>query len=515
MSKGETNQSNGGKWIVLGLFVLVVGGVSGYLVYSRFSAHRIVLPLVEPTQNISARVDQLFGQRTSQLVVTARLPFKNLADLAEKAVPARIDHDYGVPDTGGFSGIHVRPHLIRDPLGLAPEVNSTPPKVQLHSRIHGNVDLEAFKWIIAKVTPIGPTIKTKSPTVTQPVSVDANIGGWISPGIDRQWNLTHQEHFDITMTKADAAIFGVIHISLRDRVQEAVNGAAPGMIHNALDAAMHSLPVRSEVEKIWKEAFKPVKISSNPDAYVLLAPEKIRLQNLAFDNAQFLTVRVALDGRMQTQLTSQAPPAPTPAPLLELTIEPALSPLFHVLLPVGVELSALNSSLQNQLPKTPIDLGSGVTLAVHSLSLYAKSGQLYLKAEVEADNVPLATKASGTIFLKCAIAYDASAQQLRLRDVDFSVETKNMLAQAAAWLVKDTICRRLQDDVKLNVNDELEKAKRDINTRYASVNLGPGAKLNPHLEHVTFEKIQVHDNLLVVGFDVSGEVQCDLQIAPR
>jgi hypothetical protein len=489
----------------IGVFVVVlVAAVGGFLAYVKLSPNPILLPLVEPAVDPNAKIDQAFAGRSSQVVVTARLPFSKIRSLAEQAVPPRFQAEYGVPDTSGFSGIRVSPNLARDPLSLAPAANSSPPKVQLGSRLGGTVGVKAFKWII-----VGP-LKTKSLDLGATLNVDANIHGWISPGIDPHWTLTHQEQFGVDVNQAEVKIFDIIRVSLKDEVQKAVNGAAPGMIAKALDAARDKMPIRPKVEEAWKGMFKPVAISSHPQAYALLTPERIRLQKVVFDDPQFLTIRAAIDGKLQTAITGQSPKEPTATPLPNLVVESAISPKFHVLLPLGVELSTLNAALSSQLSNARVELEKGTVVVIKSVNFYSKNGVLYVKMEIDAQNKSLSTQVEGVLFLKCGLDLSKESQVLRLKDVDFSLETKSVLAEAASWLLKDTICRRVEDTVKLDIKAELEKLKGEVNQRYTSLALGPQATLRPHLDEIRFEGFQLHDNLLIVGFDLSGELACDI-----
>jgi hypothetical protein len=490
--------------------VVLIAAVGGFLAYIKVSPNRIVLPSVEPAVDPNAKLNQVFPRRSSQVTVTARLPFTKIRSLAEKAVPQSYDREYGVPDNSGFSGIRVNPNLARDPLSLSPDVNSSPPKVQLASRLHGTVGVKAFKWIIAKVTPLGPTLKTKSPDVGATLNVDANIHGWISPGIDPHWTLTHQEQFSVDVNQAQTKIFGIIQVSLKNEVQKLVNGAAPGLIAKALDSVRDSMPIRSKVEEAWKGMFKPVPIGSGPEAYALLTPEKVRLQRVVFDDPQFLTIRAAIEGKLQTAVTSQTPKDPTPTPLPDLVLESAISPKFHVLLPLGVELSSVNPALSSRLSNKRIELDKETIVVIKSISFYSKNGVLYVKMDIEAQNKTLSTQVEGVIFLKCGLAASKESEVLRLKDVDFSLETKNVLAKTASWLLKDTICRRVEDTVKLDISAELKRLQRDVNKRYASLALSPQVMLRPHLDEIRFEGFQLHDNLLIVGFDLSGEMACDI-----
>ena len=120
--------------------------------------------------------------------------------------------------------------------------------------------------------PFNKNIKTKSPTAAGTVNVDAKIGGWISAGIDSGWNLTHNENISVNVTKAEVTVLGVIHISLKDQIQNPLNAKVPALIKGVLDSARDKLQLRAKCEGVWKQMFAPIKIASDPDAYLLMTP---------------------------------------------------------------------------------------------------------------------------------------------------------------------------------------------------------------------------------------------------
>ena len=192
-------------------------------------------------------------------------------------------------------------------------------------------------------------INQNIPVMQKDIRVDANIHGWISPGLDTKWMLTHQEDIDVDVTQAEFRLFGNTPVSIKREVQERVNIAAPKVIKTAFDSMRDKLPIRSEMEKAWRRLFKPIKVGSHPDAYIVLRPEGVRLQKLAFDDPDSLTIRTTFDGTIQTMVLDTAPPEAAPTPIPDLVIESGSDPRFHALLPVGLEWSTVNRTLKEQV----------------------------------------------------------------------------------------------------------------------------------------------------------------------
>jgi len=106
--------------------------------------------------------------------------------------------------------------------------------------------------------------------------------------------------------------------------------------------------------------------------------------------------------------------------------------------------------------------------------------------------------------------YDQSSQQIRIEAVGFELKTKSLLQNLAAWLLNDLICKEIEKSLVLNVSEQTAKLKRDANSRLTAVAVAPGIQLTPKLETLTLTGIQASDGLLVAGFDLSGELSCDI-----
>ena len=99
--------------------------------------------------------------------------------------------------------------------------------------------------------------------------------------------------------------------------------------------------------------------------------------------------------------------------------------------------------------------------------------------------------------------------------VDFSAETRSMLADVASWLLKDVICRRIEERVKLDVATELNRLQAEVNERDAALMVAPEGQMKPQLDTVKFEGLRLGDGFFVVGFDLSGGIACDITIQEK
>ena len=58
---------------------------------------------------------------------------------------------------------------------------------------------------------------------------------------------------------------------------------------------------------------------------------------------------------------------------------------------------------------------------------------------------------------------DRASNHLLLTELDYSVETKNVLAKAAAWLLKPEICREIERRAVIDVPKSLDQLRNEVN----------------------------------------------------
>jgi hypothetical protein len=497
------------QFVLLALIVSIMA-IGFFIVARSLTWRHVRIPPIEPRGGQSLNAAELFPLTSSRLVLTARVPFGEIRALAQKQIPPSIGGVISLPDQGGLSGISIRPSLAVDPLKLDPIVGSVPAKVSLGTGVHGRVNAKAFKWIVVNI--LGSKIKTKSPDLSADVDLTAHIDGWVSPGIDQNWLLTHQEKIDVHVDRASGStLFGIIHFDPGQQLQDGVNRAAPGTIKGALDSLAARLPLRQEVEKVWNELCKPIKVADRPSAYAVLQPSQVCLQQIAFDDPNTFTIRLALDAKCLTTI-AESPPAATTAPPLPPPVQQrVIDPEFQVVIPIALAPSEADKLIQApQGWPIALNVDANSTVDIRGLSLCSKAGVIYVKASIHGANKSLHATADGDLFLQAKPVYDESSQQLRFEQVDFDLETKDVVAKVAAWLLNDRICKSIQDSVRLDVAQVTAQAKESANSRFSSVEVVPGIRLNSKLDKLKFTGIEARDDLLIFGFTLSGQMACDV-----
>jgi len=145
---------------------------------------------------------------------------------------------------------------------------------------------------------------------------------------------------------------------------------------------------------------------------------------------------------------------------------------------------------------------------IDSISIYGGGENLIIKTKVSGN-------VNGFIYLKGKPTYDSISQTIYLKNLDYSIETKNAMIKTGNWIVKSTLTKRMQEALRYSVAADLDEIKKQVNTYISTYNItknvsikGSIIDLHPNEIFVTKESIQAVIyatgimNMSIKGLDV-------------
>lgn len=129
---------------------------------------------------------------------------------------------------------------------------------------------------------------------------------------------------------------------------------------------------------------------------------------------------------------------------------------------------------------------------------------------IHGENKCTRTIVDGEVFLQARPVYDESSQRIRVEEVAFEIKTKSSIQNLAAWLLNDLVCKKIEESLTLDVHQQAAKLKQAANERFSAVKVAPGVCLNSKLNTIKLTGIKATDSLLILGFDLAGELTCNI-----
>ncbi len=248
------------------------------------------------------------------------------------------------------------------------------------------------------------------------------------------------------------------------------------------------LTLRAPLLRAWTELQQPVLLDARSQTWLLISPQALRVSPLRAQGGQ-LFLRVGVTSYIET-LTGPKPKVIVNRTLPALLTDSRLSDDAQITVAGEVAYPEATRLARAQLAGKTFTFNAQDQLTVHDVAISAAGQQLVLLLDVAGQTHAgfFTKKLVGKVYLKATPYYDAATQTIRLRNADFTLDTRDRLLTAADWLLHGNLRQRLEQQVSFPVKGQLEQARSLIQgflDKPAPGALPPGLRLGGKL--TTFE----------------------------
>lgn len=248
-----------------------------------------------------------------------------------------------------------------------------------------------------------------------------------------------------------------LNIDITNKILE----RATPQINNALnkfDNSMAQYNFRSNVEPVWNNLFEAIPVGDI--GFITINPEQVRLSSL---NGSGSKVDFSIGLTVKPVFSMTKPDATTPIPLPDITTS---SPgnAFNLFVDGKLQYAPLSTILNNELVKLgniPIDDGGYVSLSnarAFGIGNAKLLLQVYFKGKVKG------IRYKGWLYLTGTPTYNPVTGELSFPDLDYSIETRNILLRVANWLLGSKVKETIKEKAKLNIASNLDAIKQKLQT---------------------------------------------------
>lgn len=354
---------------------------------------------------------------------------------------------------------------------------------QERKNIHKRIENGAYAWAVARGpiqfdntgdslafgTPFSGAARFQGDVdarlLTIPLNTTAEIagvaGGSLQPTISPDWRIDPALQPRVELTNAKLSLGALGQLDVSDMLGGTLGQYLQRELGKLAPALRRGFDLRSEVEPLWREAFVNRLVSDDPEVWVSVTPNRILAGPIDYSVRERIALNIGIQS--QTYLTNRDPGAPVPAPIPNLT--PVNEPVETLIrLPVIVGMTELNEVLAEE--NLELDTGVGADIEISGMEAeVGQDGRLNLKLDLEADKGVVGRGVTGEIWVTGRPIIDIERQTLGFTDVELTVETRDKLAGAAAWLVEGILVRTLEaqlrvdlDDYQAEIDEEVKKA---------------------------------------------------------
>jgi hypothetical protein len=441
------------KTVLIVLAALLLAGVAAVFIGARVLGPRLI-SVTAPTGTPIGELDVPRAE-TSLLAINIVVPVSLLSEIANSEVPATFTGDekneiHKRIKNGSYAWDVKRGDIVFQNLG---DKLSFSVPFDGKANISGDID--------AKILSI---------PVNGSVDVGGTAGGVLVPEILPDWQINPNLVPNLELSKAVLSLGQIGKIDLSDLIGGSLGKYLQKETRKITPALRKSLNLRKEVNKLWNQAYITRQVSDSPPVWVNVDPRKLLVAPIDFSSPDHLSLTVGVES--ETILTNRDPGAATLIPLPDM--EPLTGPVGTELnLPVIISIAELNEVIQKE--SLEINTGIGTKIAISGMEAeVGEKGYLNLKLEIEADKSRLGRGVAGSIWVRGRPIINLEDQTLGFTGVELTVETKDKLTGAAAWLLEGLLVKGIESQLRVDLNEYQAELNEEVQKAIASAKLPEG-----------------------------------------
>jgi hypothetical protein len=222
---------------------------------------------------------------------------------------------------------------------------------------------------------------------------------------------------------------------------------------------------KKRAETIWQKLQEPFEFA--PDQWLMFHPREARVSPISSNGT--LVVQTSVNLVMEPRIVNGSKPDNGSMPLPALQLAPLRLEGFHLALPITVDYAQINRRLEQDMVGQEFRTPVGDTVQVDGVQLYGSGDKLILALRVSG-------AVNGTMYTTGTPVFDENRGVLKFMDLDFTVDTRNVLVRSANWMFHKNMLASLRSEAFIDLSGQLQTLRSRLATALRR-ELGPDARL--------------------------------------
>jgi hypothetical protein len=143
-------------------------------------------------------------------------------------------------------------------------------------------------------------------------------------------------------------------------------------------------------------------------------------------------------------------------------------------------------------------------IIIQKVALWEKDGKMIIAFDVLGS-------ITGTIYLSGIPNYNQITKEVYFDEMDYVLNTKNILMKSANWLMQDTILKKIQESCCYSIKSNLEEGKKSMNPYLSNYSPMKGVFVNGNLNDFEFEKVEITDKAIIAFITTTGKMNITIE----
>lgn len=261
------------------------------------------------------------------------------------------------------------------------------------------------------------------------------------------------------------------------------------------------LSLRPYVQEAWMALQTPILLDSAYQMWVKTTPTSISMTPI-LNLGDAIRAKIAVE--CLNDVTFGAKPAfRENSPLPPLRYVEDAPDEFQVRVATDVPFPEAERIAKNIMVGQVFESG-GKKVKVEDILLWGNNDRVVV-------NSRLSGSFKGNIYFIGKPTYNAKKNQIEIKDLDFHVDTKNMLLRSASWIFQGAIKNQMKKAMEYPLDEDLRTLKSSLQETLGAYVIQPGVTLNGTVDSITVENTRVTPTSIRVNLFSKGKVNLDVK----
>ena len=257
----------------------------------------------------------------------------------------------------------------------------------------------------------------------------------------------------------------------------------------------------------WEQAHEPMQMDSLTNARLYIKPQSVSATQLVLiDNKA--TFGLGITTFVQNTIGEPKQTFDIP-PLPDLELVDSIADDFNVALSANASYENIKGLLGGQFKGQTFEFEKDEQwITVNDIDLWGSAENLVIKLDVKGrfKQGIIKKKVKGILFLEGTPYFDSTTQEIKIKDLEFNLETKDLLIKMAKWFSGKKIRKMMEENLVFSVKDQLGDAKKMIEKQLEHYVINDFVTLNGTLSDLQPEGIFLSDTAVKVIVSAKGKV---------
>ena len=267
------------------------------------------------------------------------------------------------------------------------------------------------------------------------------------------------------------------------------------------NAVKQNFSLKKYVQDMWVTMQKPIKVSDTYNLWLKLNPQQFSATPLINQNGK-LKISLGIKTIIETYMGDE-PKQNINNTLPDFVQAKTFDNTFVINLISEVTYKSADSLAKQYLKGKTFTQGKR-TVTVTDIKVYGNNDKMVI-------GTTLKGSINGTIYLTGVPVFEQGTQTVKIKDIDYDMQTKNKLLKTADWLMHGTFVKMIEPSLTMPIGDKLEESRKMIQSQLTNNHLTKNILLNGTLQNLSIENIFLTPESIKVLVNLKGSLAVDFE----